>query len=60
MDLLVEFEEGREPGWEIVTIEEALSGLLGGRPVDMVNPKFLNHRIRDRILAKARTLYERA
>ena len=50
VDVLVEFAEGHTPGLEIVDIEEELSALLGGRRVDMVNPKYLNRRLRDRIL----------
>src|SRR5687767_7374331 len=37
VDVLVEFEPGHTPGWEIVDIEQALSGLFGGRKVDLVN-----------------------
>jgi predicted nucleotidyltransferase len=58
VDLLVEFEPGHTPGWEIVDIEAELSGLFGGRKVDMVNPKYLNRRLKDRVLASARPLYE--
>ncbi len=58
VDFLVEFEPGRTPGWEIVDIEEDLSALLGGRRVDIVNPKYLNHRLRERVLAEAEVLYE--
>jgi uncharacterized protein len=53
VDVLVEFEPGHTPGWEIVDIEAELSRLFGGRRVDMVNPKYLNHRLRDRILSSA-------
>ncbi|MGB6063372.1 MAG: nucleotidyltransferase domain-containing protein [Desulfomonilaceae bacterium] len=58
VDFLVEFQPGRTPGLEIVDIEEDLSALLGGRRVDIVNPKFLNHRLRERVLAEAEVLYE--
>jgi len=33
VDLLVEFQPGHTPGWEIVDIEEELSRLFGGRNV---------------------------
>jgi uncharacterized protein len=36
-----------------VDIEEELSRLLGGRRVDLVNPKYLNPRLRERVLAGA-------
>ncbi len=58
VDVLVEFEPGHTPGWEIVTIEEELSDLFGGRRVDLVNPKYLNRRLRDRVLGSAELCYE--
>jgi predicted nucleotidyltransferase len=58
VDVLVEFEPGHSPGWEVVEIEEQLGQLLGGRKVDMVNPKFLNRRLRDRVLREAQVQYE--
>jgi predicted nucleotidyltransferase len=58
VDFLVEFEPGHSLGWEIVDIEAELSRLVGGRRVDMVNPKYLNRRLKDRVLASARPLYE--
>jgi uncharacterized protein len=57
VDFLVEFEPGHTPGSEIVDIEDDLSTLLGGRKVDIVNPKYLNRRLRDRVLAEAEVLY---
>ena len=38
VDLLVEFQPGHTPGWEIVELEEELSSIFGGRRVDIVNP----------------------
>jgi predicted nucleotidyltransferase len=58
VDVLVEFEPDHAPGWEIVDIEEELGRLLGGRKVDMVNPKFLNRHLRDRILHEAQVQYD--
>jgi predicted nucleotidyltransferase len=58
VDVLYEFEEGHAPGWEIMTIEEELSSLLG-RPVDLVPAKFLNPWIRERVLAEAEVQYAR-
>ncbi|MBM3303086.1 MAG: nucleotidyltransferase domain-containing protein, partial [Deltaproteobacteria bacterium] len=57
VDLLVEFEPDHTPGWEIVDIEEDLSALLGGRKVDLINPKYLNRRFKDRVLAEAEVLH---
>ncbi|MGE5251850.1 MAG: nucleotidyltransferase family protein [Bacteroidota bacterium] len=44
VDVLVEFEEGHTPGLAFIDIQDDLSRLLGGREVDLVTPKFLNHR----------------
>lgn len=57
VDVLYEFESGHVPGWEVVSIIDELSALLGGRHVDFVPFKFLNHRLRDRILAEAQDQY---
>jgi len=57
VDFLVEFAPGQTPGLEIVDIEEDVSALLGGRKVDIVNPEYLNRRLRDRVLAEAEVLY---
>jgi uncharacterized protein len=54
LDFLVEFDPARRPGMiELHEIEQELSALCGGRRVDLVNPKYLNHRIRDQVLAEA-------
>jgi len=53
VDLLVEFEEGKSIGlFELVEIKEDLERLLGCQ-VDLVTPKSLKPRIRDRIFADA-------
>src|SRR5947209_20348872 len=57
VDLLVEFQPGHTPGWEIVDLEEELGQLFGGRRVDVVNPKYLNSRLRDQILSSAVVQY---
>lgn len=57
VDLLVEFAPGHTPGLEIVDIEEDLSSLLEGRKVDLINPKYLNRRLKDRVLEDAEVLY---
>lgn len=58
IDLLVEFDPRFQPGWEIVDIADRLSEFFDGRRIDLVNPKWLHARLRDRILAEARTQYE--
>jgi uncharacterized protein len=57
VDLLVEFAPGHTPGWEIIDIEEELSSLMEGRKVDVLNPKYLNRYLKDRILSEAEVLY---
>jgi predicted nucleotidyltransferase len=57
VDVLVVFAPGHTPGLEIVDIEEEFSSLLGGRKVDLVNPKYLNPRLKDRVLASAEVEY---
>ncbi len=57
VDVLVEFEPGHVPGLAFVGMERELSTLLNGRRVDMVTPKFLNSRIRDRVLLEAEPVY---
>ena len=58
VDFLVEFEPGHCPGWEIVDIELELSILLGGRKVDLINPKYLNRHLKSRVLRSAVLQYE--
>lgn len=58
VDVLVEFQPGHTPGWEIVDIQDELSDVFGGRRVDIVNPKYLNRRLKDRVLGTAVVQYE--
>ena len=57
VDVLVEFEKDHTPGFALIRMERELSSLLGGRLVDLVTPGFLNHRMRDRVLAEAQEQY---
>lgn len=57
VDVLVEFQAGHVPGLGFVGIEREFSDLLHGRRVDMVTAKFLNPRIRERVLNSAEPLY---
>ncbi len=58
VDVLVEFEPEHVPGFlGLHEMEQELSGLLAGRPVDLVTPKSLNPRIRERVLAQAQVQY---
>ncbi len=57
IDVLVEFEPGHTPGLALVTMEDELSALLGGLRVDLVMTKYLNRRIRERVLAESEVQY---
>jgi len=57
VDVLVEFAPGHTPGLSIVDVQDELSRLLGGRRVDLANPKYLNRRLKDRVLAEAEVQY---
>lgn len=57
VDVLVEFQPGHIPGFEFMSMERELSGLLQDRRVDLVTPKFLNTRIREQVLREAEPLY---
>jgi uncharacterized protein len=58
IDVLVEFEPGHAVGWDIIDVEEELSGLFGGHKIDMVPEKYLNHRLRPFVLPTAELQYE--
>jgi hypothetical protein len=57
VDVLVEFEPGYTVGFGIIDIEDELSRLFGGRRVDLVREKYLNPRLRKRVLATAEVQY---
>ena len=57
VDVLVEFDPAYSVGFRILDIEEELSGLLGGHRVDLVSEKYLNPRLRGRVLASAEVQY---
>jgi predicted nucleotidyltransferase len=57
VDVLVVFEPGHVPGWDIVQIEDDLSSLVGGRRVDLITEDSLNRRIRTRVLQEAEVQY---
>ena len=59
VDFLVEYDPSHRPGIvELQEIEDELSALCHGRPVDLVNPRYLNPRLRERILGEAVVQYE--
>jgi len=56
IDVLVEFEPEHVPGLALIRMQAELEELLGHR-VDLVTPKFLNRRIRDRVLSEIEVQY---
>jgi hypothetical protein len=59
VDILVEFEPGRVPGFDFFLIEAELSRLMG-RKVDLQTVNFLSPEIRQSALSEAVTAYEQA
>lgn len=57
IDVLVEFEPGHVPVYRLITIQDELSDLFGGRQVDLVLEQSLNRHLRPRILAEAKVQY---
>jgi len=57
VDVLVEFDPGQVVGLRIIDIEEELSRLFGGHKVHVVSEKYLNRRLRDRVLKSAEVQY---
>lgn len=61
VDMLVEFEQGRTPGFfRLFDMEEELSALLAGRRVDLRTPEDLSPYFRDEVSSTAETLYDAA
>jgi predicted nucleotidyltransferase len=56
---LVEFDPDHVPGLALIRMQDELSALLGGRPVDLITFKSLHPRIRDRVLADMEMQYAR-
>jgi predicted nucleotidyltransferase len=56
VDVLVEFEPGHTPGWNIVSIEDELSSLLS-RKVDMHTRNDLSRYMRDQVIREAKVQY---
>jgi predicted nucleotidyltransferase len=60
IDLLVEFDQGEEPGLlGIAKMEHELSVLLGGRAVDLRTPKDLSRYFRDSVIRSSQVQYAR-
>jgi predicted nucleotidyltransferase len=60
MDLLVDFEPGKEPGLlGMAQVEAELSRLSGGRRVDLRTARDLSRYFRDDVVRKAQVQYAR-
>jgi predicted nucleotidyltransferase len=57
IDVLVEFEPGHVPGFALITVQDELSALFGGRRVDLLTPKSISLRIRRQVLSEAQVQY---
>lgn len=58
IDLLVEFEPGHKPGLiGIAAMQDELSALLGGRPVDLRTAEDLSRHFRQDVLRDAEVQY---
>jgi len=58
VDVLVDFMPGHTPGFfRLFEMEEELSGLFGGRKVDMRTPEDLSRYFRDKVIATAEVQY---
>ena len=57
VDVLVTFEPGTVVGLRIIEMEDELSQMLGCRKVDIISEKYLNRRLRQRILESAEVQY---
>ncbi len=60
IDLLVEFDHGKEPGLlGLADMVRELSGILGGRNVDLRTPNDLSRYFRDEVLRSSQVQYAR-
>lgn len=56
IDVLVEFEPGRTPGFAFFAVQDELAELLG-RKVDLHTPGFLSPYFRDEVVREAQVLH---
>jgi predicted nucleotidyltransferase len=57
IDLLVELEPDVVLGFRIFELEQELSGVFGGRRIDLVPRKYLHPLLRERVLSEAQVAY---
>jgi uncharacterized protein len=58
VDMLVEFEPERTPGFAFITLKDELSSALG-REVDLNTYNSLSEYFRDRVMGEAEMIYDR-
>lgn len=56
VDVLVEFEPGKTPGWEYFALGDELAKIIGRR-VDLLTAEELSHYYRDEVVREAQTVY---
>jgi len=56
VDILVEFEEGKTPGFAFFGMERELGEMLG-RKIDLNTPGFLSEYFKDEVMASARNIF---
>jgi hypothetical protein len=56
VDVLVEFEAGKTPGWVFFEFQDELSEILGQK-VDLNTPGFLSKYFRDDVMKEAEPVY---
>jgi hypothetical protein len=59
VDVLVEFEAGKTPGWDFFRMQDELSEIVG-RKVDLQTYGDLSKYFRDEVVAEAVPLYDKA
>ena len=58
IDLLVEFEQGKSPGFfDLIRMQDQLSQFFQGKHIDLRTPNDLSRYFRKKVLAGAVTLY---
>ncbi|WP_343221797.1 nucleotidyltransferase family protein [Methanocalculus chunghsingensis] len=58
IDILIEFEKGKTPGFfTIFSMEEELSELFGGRKIDIRTPEDLSRYFRDDVISSCEVCY---
>lgn len=59
IDILIEFEEGKTPGFfTILTMEEELSDIFGGKKIDIRTPEDLSRHFRDDVINSCEVCYK--